>query len=245
MDWDGRAPFLKTCYLRWDLVIWECGLKGKTSQWPQGKYTSSPLGWKESPGFWNKAREGIGALGPHFGKMFGIYSVSNGKPPKGLKLNDVIIWFVFSRKIALVALWRSICHGRREDAGKSGREIFTQQQRPRFRLLSEILPNPVIPRWYEIYPNKPSFHLLISSQVFPHCDGFQPSFMVLEEMCRAKNGTFNCLLTQKNFACVPAQCEALCQRAGMKLKTGSLMLSVVGETDKWAVRVLCAQKGDL
>ena len=51
----------------------------------------SPLGWKESGYFWNKPSEGIGALGPHFGKMFGFYSVSNGKRSEGLKLNGVMI----------------------------------------------------------------------------------------------------------------------------------------------------------
>ena len=35
--------------------------------------------------------EGIGALGPHFAKMFGLCSVSNGKPSKGLQLNGAII----------------------------------------------------------------------------------------------------------------------------------------------------------
>lgn len=58
---------------------------------------------------------------PHFGKMFGLCSVSNGKLSKGLKQNSVIIRSVFSRKIALAAVWRESCDSTK-DAGRSGRE---------------------------------------------------------------------------------------------------------------------------
>lgn len=142
--------------------------------------------------------EGIGALGPHFAKMFGLCSVSNGKLSKGLKLNAVIIRFVFSRKIALAAVQRERGHSTK-DTGRPGRRESTQQQRPRFQLLSDIVPDPIIPQRYEIYPNKPSLHLLISSQVVPRGDRLQPSFLVLEERCRAKHINLNGLFTQKTL----------------------------------------------
>ena len=87
----------------------------------------------------------------------------------------------------------------RTDAGTPGRREFTQQQRPRFQPLSGIVPDPVIPQRYEIYPNKPTLHLLISSQVVPRGDGLRPSFLVPEERCKAKHIDLNGLFTQKTL----------------------------------------------